>query len=110
MGVTSKAELGVPLEHQDGFLLRITASGKNAVRIAVGLLDFLEADVEAERSSADQQPSYKLGVAESVYLRLEALEVELSTDGRKVELRRVGGSENDFNDLCELIISDFLRV
>jgi hypothetical protein len=44
-----------------------------------------------------------------VLIRLESLELELSTDGSEVLIRRIGGSTDEFEDLCDLIVSQRLR-
>lgn len=109
MSVQEKARFRLALEHEDGDLLRLKAPEHQAMKMASGLLEFLEADVGAERLDARPHRGFRLRVADPVLLRLESLEIELSTDGIEVELWRVRGSENDFNDLCELISSEFLR-
>jgi len=96
------------VEHQEGELLRLQTPGTYAMDMAIGLLGFLEAELEAEIEANGWRSKYGLKVAEPLAIKLEALDVELSTGGSEIELRRVGGSKDEFEDLCSLIVAEYL--
>jgi len=77
--------------------------------VAVDLLGFLESELEAEVEDTGWRRRRGPKVAEPVLIRLESLELELSTDGSEVLIRRIGGSTDEFEDLCDLIVSQRLR-
>jgi hypothetical protein len=84
---------------KNGEGLRLRAPGAQAREAAAELLGFLVAELDAEVDGADGDR----GGATPVLVRLEGLEVELSIDGGGVVLRYVGGSTDEFEELCEFI-------
>jgi len=96
-------------EHQHGTLLRLHASGVYSMGVAADLLGFLESELEAEVEDTGWKRGHGRKLAEPVLIRLESLELELSTDGSEVLIRRIGGSTDEFEDLCDLIVSQRLR-
>jgi hypothetical protein len=103
MGASGDADLPRIVEHQRGELLRLQSSGISAMDAARDLLGFLKAELEGEIADTDWKRGYGLKAAEPVLVRLEGLQVELSTEGNEVVVRRVGGSTDEFEDLRDLI-------
>ena len=103
MSASGNADLFHIIERQRGKLLRLRTSGVYAMDVAVDLLGFLEAELDAEIENTGWKSGYGLKVSEPVLIQLEGLEAELATDGSEVVLRRVAGSADDFEDLCDLI-------
>lgn len=91
------------IEHRPGKLLRLQTPGMRAVEVARNLLGVFEAELEAEMENTAWKQGYGPKAAEPVLIQLESLEVELSTDGGEVVLRRVAGSKDEFEDLCSFI-------
>jgi hypothetical protein len=67
---------------------------------AVDLLGLLEAELHADVEDTGWRRGCGLKVATPTLIRLESLEVELSTDGNEIVLSRVAGSEHEFEELC----------
>jgi hypothetical protein len=104
----SQRELFRISEHEHGALLRLHTSGVYAIGVAADLLGFFESELEAEvEDTGWKRRGPKL--AEPVLIQLEDLEIELSTDGSEVLIRRIAGSRDEFEDLCDLIVSHRLR-
>jgi hypothetical protein len=95
------------VERQHGQVLRLLASANSAMTIAVDILGFLEAELEAEIENAGWKSGYRLKASDLMSVRLEGLYIELMTDGSEVMVRRVAGSADEFEDLCDLIASEF---
>ena len=91
------------VEHQHGKLLRLETPGTYSMDTAVDLLGFLESELSADIHDTGWKRGFGLKVAIPLLIQLESLEVELVTDGSEVVMRRVGGSSDEFADLCELI-------
>lgn len=73
------------------------------MNLAVDLLGLLEAELHADVEDTGWRQGYGLKVATPVLIRLESLEVELTTDGDEIVVSRVAGSKNEFEDLCDFI-------
>ena len=109
MNAGGNADVFHVVERQHGTLLRLQTSGTCAMDIAMDLLGFLAAELEAEIEDTGLKGGHRLKLAEPVLIRLESLEAELSTDGDEVVVRRVAGSADEFDDLGDLIVSQFRR-
>ncbi|MEO8308670.1 MAG: hypothetical protein ABI616_11600 [Pseudomonadota bacterium] len=94
-------------EHQNGEFLRLQTSGAYAMEAALEALGFIETELEAEIEDTGWKRGLGLKVSEPVLIQLEGLNVELSTDGTELLLRRVAGSTHEFEELCELIASHY---
>ncbi len=110
MSAKESADPSRVVERQEGEILRLQTRGTYASDMAAGLLGFLEAELDAEIEANGRHSRHGLKVAEPVAIRLEGLDVELSAEGSEVQLRRVGGSKDEFEELCELIVSEYLRA
>ena len=108
MSAGGRRELFRITEHQHGALLRLHTSGVYAIGVAVDLLGFFESELEAEVEDTGWR-RHGPRVAEPVLIQLEGLELELATDGSEVLIRRIAGSADEFEDLCDLIVSQRLR-
>ena len=71
--------------------------------MAIDLLGFLEAELDADIEDTGWKRGYGLKVAAPVMIQLESSEAELITDGNEVVVRRTAGSKHEFEDLCGLI-------
>ena len=91
------------LEHHFGKLLRLQSPEVFAMDSAIDLLGFLEAELNAAVEDNGWRQGYGLTVATPVLIQLESLHTELETDGSEIVLKRVGGSKQEFEDLCEFI-------
>jgi hypothetical protein len=103
--MSDSGSAGIPrvVEHQHGELLRLQTSGIYATEAAKDLLGFLESELEGEIADPSWNRGSGPNAAEPVLILLDALQVQLSTDGSDVVIRRVGGSKDEFDDLCDLI-------
>jgi hypothetical protein len=90
-------------EHRQGELLRVQAPGALATDVARNILGILEAELDAQIESVEWKQGRGPQAAAPVLVQLESLEIELSTDGGEVVLRRVAGSRDEFDDLCAFI-------
>ena len=88
---------------QHGDLLRVQTPDIYAMDWAVELLGLLEAELHADVEDTGWKQGYGLKVAAPILIRLESLEVELTTDGNEIVVRRVAGSRLEFEDLCGFI-------
>jgi len=91
------------VEHQYGKLLQLETTTIYAMDAAVDLLGLLEAELHAEVEDTGWRQGYGLKVAAPVLIRLESLEAELATDGNGIVVRRVAGSKDEFEELCDFI-------
>jgi hypothetical protein len=90
-------------EHQAGKVLRLQTLEIYSTDAAVDLLGLLEAELHAEVEDNGWRRGYGLKVGIPILIRLESLEAELTTDGNEIVLSHVGGSTQEFEDLCEFI-------
>ncbi len=90
-------------EHQYGKLLRLQTPEVYAMDMAIELLGFLEAELDADIEDTGWKRGYGLEVATPLLIQLESLEAELITDGNEVVVRRTAGIRHEFEDLCGLI-------
>jgi hypothetical protein len=88
------------VEDQYGKLLRLRTPDIHAMDAAVELLGLLEAELHADVEDTGWRRGYGLKVATPVRIQLESLEAELITDGNEIVVSRVGGSKQEFADLC----------
>jgi hypothetical protein len=91
------------VEHQYGKLLRLQTPEVYAMDMAIELLGFLEAELDADIEDTGWKHGYGLEVATPVLIQPESLKAELITDGNEVVVRRIAGSKHEFEDLCGLI-------
>ena len=91
------------VEHQYGKLLRLQTPQMRVMDTALELLGLLEADLHADVEDTGWRRRHGLKAATPILIKLESLELELTTDGNEVLLSRSVGSEHEFEDLCDLI-------
>ena len=91
------------LEHQFGRLLRLQSPDVFAMDSAIDLLGFFEKELNAAIEDTGWRQGCGLTVAAPVMIQLESLQTELETDGSEIALKRVDGSEQEFEDLCQFI-------
>jgi hypothetical protein len=91
------------VEDEYGKQLRLRTAETYAMDAAVELLALLEAELHANVEDTGWRRGYGLKVAMPVRLQFESLEAELTTDGNEIVVIRVGGSKQEFADLCGFI-------
>lgn len=91
------------LEHNFGQILRLETPEAYAMDLAIELLGLFESELDAEVEDTGWKRGYGLAVAAPVAIRLESLDVELVTDGSEVLIRRIGGSKDEFEGLCDFV-------
>ena len=91
------------VEHRDGESLRVHGGNRSVLHLARSLLAMLEAELDGEIEDVGRKDEGRPALADPVLIRLETLQVEISRDGDDVLLRRVAGSEREFDELCELV-------
>jgi hypothetical protein len=97
------------IDREHGKVLRLQTPGVSARDVAVDLLGFLEGELEAEIEDIGWRSGSGLKVAQPVLIKLEGLEAELATDGNDVVVRRVAGSVDEFEELCDLLVNQCRR-
>lgn len=70
---------------------------------AIDLLGFIETELNAEVEDNGWRQGYGLTVAAPVLIQFESLHAELETDGSEIVLKRISGSEQEFEDLSHFI-------
>ena len=70
---------------------------------AIDLLGFFETELNAAIEDNGWRQGYGLTVAAPVLIQLDSLHTELETDGSEIVLKRVGGSKQEFEDLCHFV-------
>lgn len=91
------------LEHQFGQMLRLQSPDVLALDSAIDLLGFFETELHAVIEDNRGRRGYGLTVAVPLLIQFESLHTELETDGNEIIVRRVGGSEQEFDDLCHFV-------
>lgn len=75
-----------------------------AIDAAADLLGLFETELHADIEDTDWRHGKRQAVTTPVLIQLDGLEVELTTDGNEVQLRRVAGSGLEFEELCSFIV------
>lgn len=91
------------LEHRFGKLLRFQSSGIFAMDSAIDLLGVFETELNAAIEDNGWRQGYGLTVSAPVLIQLESLHIELETDGSEIALKRVCGSKQEFESLCQFV-------
>lgn len=91
------------VEHEFGKLLRLQSPGVYAMESAIDLLGLFESELEAVIEDTGWRDGYGLSVAIPILIQFESLQTTLETDGGEIVLNRVGGSKQEFEDLCEFV-------
>jgi hypothetical protein len=91
------------VDQQYGTLLRLSTPGGDAMAAAADLLGLFEAELHAEVEDTGWRRGNGVKVSMPILIRLESLEVELIAEGNEIVLSRMGGSEHEFEELCEFV-------
>lgn len=91
------------VEYEYGKILRLRTGAIYAMDSAVELLGILEAELDAEVEDTGWKSGHGIGVGSPILIQLESLGVELTTDGNEISLKRVSGSQHEFDDLRAFI-------